>query len=189
MLSQPMRLHASSCAFFVVICLASTSFSQTSGPVETPKVSSSHCFSLAEAGLRPDVELCVSAHVYDVVELPDGTRFLDVCPPSLPDAECGFTIVSPRDDRAEVGDLRKLRNQDVRIRGVVRVTHGRMGLTLSHARQLSGGPEKFRPNPLLARNFDAQSNRMPVRDPNLVLSGRHRAFMNNRDQEPTSQAR
>jgi hypothetical protein len=189
MLSQPMRLRAPSCAFFVVICLSSLGFGQQSGPGENPRAASHRCLSLAEAAFRPDMELCVSAHVYDVVELPDGTRFLDVCPPSLPDAECGFTIVSLRDDRAEVGDLRKLRNQDVHIRGMVRLTHGRMGMTLSHARQLSGGPEKFRPNPLLARNFDGQSNRMPVKDPNLSASGRHRAFMNNREQEPTSEAR
>jgi len=142
------------------------------------------CLSLAQASLRPNQELCVAAHVYDVVEVADGTRFLDVCPPSTSDTDCGFTIISLPADRAEVGDLGKYRNQDVRIRGVIRLTHGRMGLTVSHARQFHGGPEKFRPNPLLARNFDGQSNRMPVRDPNLSSSGHHRTFMNNRDQEP-----
>lgn len=142
------------------------------------------CLSLAQAALRPNLELCVAAHVYDVVELADGTRFLDVCSPSTADADCGFAIISLPEDRAEVGDLRKFRNQDVRIRGVIRLTRGRMGLTVSHARQFHGGPEKFRPNPLLTRNFDGQSNRMPVKDPNLSSSGHHRTFMNNRDQEP-----
>jgi hypothetical protein len=160
---------------------------------ETPREQSNDprgtCLSLAQAALRPNLELCVKAHVYDVIELPDGTRFLDVCPPSTADSDCGFTIISRPADRAEVGDLGKFRNQDVRIRGIVRLTHGRMGLTLSHARQFHGGPEKFRPNPLLVRDFDGQSKRMPVKDPNLSSSGHHRTFMNNRDQEPIPSGR
>ena len=30
-------------------------------------------------------DVCVTAHVYDVVQLPDGTRFLDVCTPDTTD--------------------------------------------------------------------------------------------------------
>lgn len=176
------------CALFVW-ALFSTYLSKECCAQDLSKAAGHGCFTLAEASLRPNLDICISAHIYDVVELPDGTRFLDVCPPQLSDGECGFTIVSARADRSEVGDLRKYRNQDVRIRGVVRITRGRMGLSLSHARQFSGGPEKFRPNPLLAHDFDGGSERLPVKDPNLATSGRHRSFMNGHRQEALPVAR
>jgi hypothetical protein len=131
--------------------------------------------------LRKDV--CLSAHIYDVVQLPDGTRFLDVCSPQTTDAQCRFTIVSLPEDRGDVGSLSQYRNQDVQIRGIVEPMHGRAGMVLSHVRQFYGGPPKFRPNPLLARGFSADQSRPPVDDPNLRTQGSGRAFMNTRDQE------
>jgi hypothetical protein len=134
-------------------------------------------------------DLCVEAHVYDVIELADGTRFLDVCPPEIKDDQCRFTLLSLAADREEIGDLRKYRDQDVVVRGIVRSTHGRMGIVISNLRQFHGGPEKFRPNPRLLHGFDAESSRRPIRDPNLVSSGRHRSFMNTQDKGalPTQQ--
>lgn len=129
-------------------------------------------------------DVCISAHIYDVVELSDGTRFLDVCSPQTPDDLCRFTIVSLPEDRTEVGELRKYRDADVDIRGIVQPMHGRAGMLLSHARQFYGGPPKFSPNPLLARGFTAEQERPPIADPNLRRQGGHRAFMNTRDQEP-----
>ena len=125
----------------------------------------------------------MSAHVFGVVELADGTRFLDVCPTDVPDDQCRFTFVSLRADRDAVGDLRKYRDQQVQVRGILRATHGRMGIVISHIRQFSGGPEKFKPNPRLLRDFNGQSDRMPVRDPNLAASGHRRSFMNTADKE------
>ena len=86
-------------------------------------------------------------------------------------------------DQGEVGELSKYRDMDVRIRGIVQPMHGRAGMVLSHARQFSGGPPKFRPNPKLARGFNADQSRTPIADPNLRPQGSGRAFMNNRDQE------
>jgi hypothetical protein len=128
-------------------------------------------------------DICVSAHIYDVVQLPDGTRFLDVCSPQTPDDQCRFTVVSLWADRDEVGELKKYRDANVEIRGVVRPMHGRAGMVLSHARQFYGGPPKFKANPLLARGFSADQERPPINDPNLHAQGGHRAFMNTRDQE------
>ena len=128
-------------------------------------------------------DVCVSAHIYDVVQLSDGTRFLDVCSPETLDADCRFTIVSRWEDRENVGELNKYRNQNVQVRGIVRPMHGRAGMVLSHARQFYGGPPKFKPNPLLARGFSAEESRPPIRDPNLRAQGGRRAFMNSRDQE------
>jgi hypothetical protein len=129
-------------------------------------------------------DICISAHIYDVVQLPDGTRFLDVCSPQTPDANCRFTIVSLREDRVDVGELRKYRDMNVQIRGIVQPMHGRAGMVLSHVRQFNGGPPKFKPNPRLARGFDAETNRPPLNDPNLHAQGGRRAFMNTKDQEP-----
>jgi hypothetical protein len=131
--------------------------------------------------LKKDV--CVTAHVYDVVQLPDGTRFLDVCTPQTPDDACRFTIISLWEDREDVGELRKYRDMDIQVRGIVEPMHGRSGMVLSHARQFYGGPPKFKPNPRLAHGFSADQGRPPVNDPNLRTQGARRAFMNTRDQE------
>jgi hypothetical protein len=130
-------------------------------------------------------DICISAHIYDVVQLQDGTRFLDVCSPETPDAKCRFTVISLPEDHAEVGELTKFRDADVQIRGIVQPLRGRSGMVLSHVRQFYGGPPKFRPNPLLARGFDAEESRAPLDDPNLKSQGGRRGFMNTRDQEKT----
>ncbi len=143
------------------------------------------CVSADQAAKLLNKDVCVSAHVYDVVELPDGTRFLDVCSPQTSDNQCRFTVVSLPEDRREVGELKKYRDANVEIRGIVQPMHGRSGMVLSHARQFYGGPPKFKPNPLLARGFSADEDRAPIHDPNLHSQGGRRAFMNTRDQEPT----
>lgn len=141
------------------------------------------CIPAGQASKFLNKDVCVTAHVYDVVELPNGTRFLDVCSPDTPDDKCQFTIVSFQQDRDEVGGLGKYRDANVNIRGIVQPMHGRAGMILSHARQFYGGPPKFRPNPKLARGFDAEQSRPAVSDPNLRSQGSRRAFMNTRDQE------
>jgi hypothetical protein len=142
------------------------------------------CVPAEQAEKLLNKDICVSAHIYDVVELPDGTRFLDVCSPETPDDQCRFTVVSLPEDRGEVGELKKYRNAEVEIRGIVQPMHGRSGMILSHSRQFYGGPPKFKPNPLLARGFSADEDRAPIRDPDLRPQAGRRAFMNTRDQEP-----
>jgi hypothetical protein len=141
------------------------------------------CVTAEQASKMLNKDICVSTYIYDVVELPDGTRFLDVCPPDTPDDKCRFTVVSYRQDREQVGELRQYRDQNVQIRGIVQPMHGRAGMMLSHARQFYGGPPKFRPNPQLAHGFDAEQSRPPLSDPNLRSQGGRRSFMNTRDQE------
>jgi hypothetical protein len=143
------------------------------------------CVPADRASQMLNKDTCISAHVYDVVQLADGTRFLDVCAPKTPDAQCRFTVVSLSGDRDTVGELTRYRDMDVQIRGIVQPMHGRAGIVLSHARQFNGGPPKFRPNPLLARGFSADESRPPVNDPNLRAQGGRRAFMNTKDQVPT----
>ena len=144
------------------------------------------CITAVEASKLTNKDICVTAHVYNVVELANGTRYLDVCTPETPDAECRFTIVSMPDDRNEVGELRKYRDMDVQVRGIVQPMHGRAGMVLSHARQFRGGPPKFKPNPLLAHGFNGEQTRPPISDPNLRSQGSGRSFMNTREQETRS---
>ncbi len=144
------------------------------------------CVTSVEATKMLNKDVCITAHIYEVVELTDGTRYMDVCAPDMTDANCRFTIVSLGEDRDEVGELRKYRDMDVHIRGIVVPMHGRAGIVLSHARQFNGGPPKFRPNPKLVRGFTGEQERPPIVDPNLRSQGGHRGFMNSRDQVPSS---
>jgi hypothetical protein len=141
------------------------------------------CVSIEQAAKMLNKDVCISAHIYDVVRLSDGTRFLDVCPPATADAACRFTVVSLPQDYDTVGRLQQYRDANVRIRGIVQPMRGRAGILLSHARQFHGGPPRFRPNPLLADGFSADQARPPINDPNLRRQGGRRAFMNSREQE------
>lgn len=168
-----MRLH--SLYYSALVCAVVTTLAFAGSPKT--------CVTTDQASKLMNKDVCVTAHVYDVVELPSGTRFLDVCSPDTSDEKCQFTIVSFREDREQVGELGKYRDSNVNIRGMVQPMHGRAGMVLSHVRQFYGGPPKFRPNPKLARGFDAEQSRPPVSDPNLRHQGGRRAFMNTRDQE------
>jgi hypothetical protein len=141
------------------------------------------CVTADEAAKMLNKEVCISAHVYDVVRLSDGTRFLDVCSPETPDAQCRFTIVSFWQDQDLVGELQKYRDMNVQIRGIVEPMHGRAGMILSHARQFNGGQPRFRPNPMLLRGFSGEQDRNPVNDPEANARGGRRSFMNTRDRE------
>jgi hypothetical protein len=152
-------------------------------PFTAPAGAPKPCVPADQASRLLKKDVCVSAHVYDVVQLPDGTRFLDVCTPQTPDDACRFTIVSLWEDHDEVGELRKYRDMDVQVRGIVEPMHGRAGMVLSHARQFYGGPPMFKPNARLVHGFSADQSRPPVNDPNLRSQGAGRAFMNTRDQE------
>jgi hypothetical protein len=109
--------------------------------------------------------VCVSAHIYSEIDLDDGTRILDLCGPSSPAGSCSFALVSLNADRTSVGDLHPFIGHDVRVRGTVQPVHDRAEILISDSRQFHGKPEKFRPNPELLKNFNAQQNRLPVNDP------------------------
>ncbi len=126
------------------------------------------CYTPEQAGEHAGKEICLSAHVYDVVENADGTRFLDVCKPGTPDESCRFTVVSLAVDRKEVGALDTVREQDVHLRGTVQTLRGQSIMLLSDARQFHGGPEKFRPNPELMRGFSAGSEGLAFKDPAML---------------------
>lgn len=131
------------------------------------------CFDMLQAGQHLNQDVCIHAHVYDVIELTDGTRFLDVCSPETTDAACHFTVISLRQDRKEVGGLDGLRGNEIEIRGTVHSFADRAGIVLSNERQLHGGAEKFRPNPALMKGFSAADSKSAFDDP-AFKSGGHR---------------
>lgn len=167
-----MHLRRSACAALVAVCLSCLCVAEKDKP----------CVTADEASKLLDKDVCLTAHVYDVVQLEDGTRFLDICSADTPDSQCRFTIVSYWGDNDTVGELEKYRDSDVRVRGTVQSMHGRMGLVLSHERQFRGGPPKFRANPRLLHGFAGDGSRPAVRDPNLRAHGAARSFMNRREQ-------
>jgi hypothetical protein len=132
------------------------------------------CYSPEDALAHQNKDVCIAAHVYDVVELADGTRFLDLCSPETPDEKCRFTVMSANGDRQTVGDLSQYRQQDIRIRGVVRPFGGRGEIVVSDARQFHGGAERFRPNPALLHGFSAEDGKTAFSDP-ATKSGKHRS--------------
>jgi hypothetical protein len=134
------------------------------------------CVAVQDVTNHLNRDTCVSAHVYDVVELSDGTRFLDVCSPEVSDEQCRFTVVSPREDRKDVGDLKQLLQQDIQIRGTIRPFAGRAEVVLSHVRQLHGGAEKFRPNPALLPGFSAENGKAAFNNPGTDGSRHRSAF-------------
>ncbi|HEX3435925.1 MAG TPA: hypothetical protein VHT24_04090 [Pseudacidobacterium sp.] len=118
----------------------------------------------------------MSAHVYDIVQLADGTRFLDICKPEMTDEQCHFTVVSKKSDRKDVGDLEQYRQQDIQIRGIVHAYGDQGEIILSHARQFHGGAEKFVPNPALLHGFSAENSRTAFNDPALKGGHHHSVF-------------
>lgn len=129
------------------------------------------CYDPAKVSAYTGKDICLSAHVYAVIETEGGTRYLDVCPASGADSACQLTVVSMPADRRSVGSLAQLEGKDIHLRGVVRETEGHYYLQLSEARQLHGGAEKFRPNSELMRGFSAESGITAFRDPALTSHG------------------
>jgi hypothetical protein len=169
-----MRLRRCPGLMLLFVLSSAASLAAKTTPCVTPE--------MAAASFNKRV--CISAHVFEVVELSDGTRFLDICPPSTPDEQCRFTILNPAENRKSVGQLSNYRNRDLTIRGDVERIDGRYGIILSRQSQLKIAPPKFKPNPLLAHGFSADESRPPVTDPNLRRQGGRRAFMNTRNQQP-----
>ena len=132
------------------------------------------CYSPEEALTHQNKDVCIAAHVYDVVELSDGTRFLDLCSPETSDEDCRFTVMSLNSDRKEVGDLDQYREKNIELRGVVHAYRGRGEILLSHARQFHDGAEKFHPNPALLHGFSAENGKPAINDP-AMRSGHHRS--------------
>ena len=124
-------------------------------------------------------DICVSTHIYDIVVLEDGTRFMDTCSPQTPESSCHFALVTFPSDGKDVGNLEQYRGKDVQVRGIFRTLDQQGVLVVSHSRQFHGGEEKFRPNPALLSGFSAEGDKTAFRDPALSGSRHHNTFSAN----------
>lgn len=115
------------------------------------------CIAPDKALQHVDENVCISAHVYRLVDAADGVHFLDVCRPQTSDADCHFFILSFSRDEKSVGSLQRLVGQDIKIRGTLNTIQGRAVVVLSNKSQLHGGKEKFHPNPRLVASFSAEN--------------------------------
>ena len=156
-------------AWIIALALMTSSAWSSEKSCITPELASKH--------LNKDV--CLMAHVYDVIELADGTRFLDLCSPLTTDAECRFTVVSLKGDRKDVGDLEQYRGLDIQLRGTIRPFNTRTEMVLSRERQFHGGSEKFRPNPTLLKGYSAENHNTAFTD-RAAGSNRHSSSFSQR---------
>ena len=136
------------------------------------------CITPDLAGQHLNKDVCLMAHVYDVIELSDGTRFLDLCSPLTTDSECRFTVVSLNADRKDVGDLEQYRGLDIQLRGTIRPFNARTEMVLSRERQFHGGSEKFRPNPALLKGYSAENHNTAF--PDRAAASRHSSSFSQR---------
>jgi hypothetical protein len=115
------------------------------------------CIAPEDALKHVGKNICITAHIYRVVDATDGIHFIDVCSPETADADCHFFILSLGRDERSVGDLQSLVNRTIQIRGTVHTIQGRAEIVFSSQQQLHGGKEKFHPNPRLVKGFSAEN--------------------------------
>ena len=130
------------------------------------------CTALDDGQLRPSHDACVAAHVYNVVTVENGTRFLDLCSPETADAGCRFSIVSYSADRTSVGNLELLRNTNVEVRGAIQKFGTRYLMVLNDDGQLHHRAPHFRPDPRLLSGFSAADSQ-PQNAPELKVNFHH----------------
>lgn len=115
------------------------------------------CIAPEDALQHINKDICVTAHVYRVVDAADGIHFLDVCSPQTADADCHFFILSFSRDEKSVGYLQSMIGKTIHIRGTVHTIQGRADIVLSNMRQFHGGKEEFHPNQRLLKSFSAEN--------------------------------
>lgn len=117
-------------------------------------------------------DVCVTAHIYRVVDAGEGAHFLDVCSPQTTDADCHFFILSFSHDETSIAYLHGLVGQEIHIRGTVHTMQNHAEITLSDPRQLHGDKGRFQPNPRLAHGFSAENKYHAFRPSNGTLGQR-----------------
>lgn len=131
------------------------------------------CLTLEELQMRTSRDVCIAAHVYDVVTIENGTRFLDLCSAETSDNQCRFSVVSYRADRTSVGNLEQLSGKNVEIRGAIQKFGSRYVMILNDDGQLHHRQPRFRPDPRLLAGFSAEDSQ-PQDAPELKVNFHHR---------------
>ncbi len=114
------------------------------------------CLQPEDALQHVNQDICITAHIYRVVDAVDGIHFLDVCSPETSDADCHFFILSVSSDEKSVRNPANLIGQTIQIRGTVHNIQGRAEIVLSSEEQLHDNKPRFHPNPELVKSFSAE---------------------------------
>ena len=130
------------------------------------------CLTLDELQLRTARDACIAAHVYNVVTVENGTRFLDLCSPETSDAQCRFTVVSYREDHTSAGNLEQLSGRNIEVRGAIEKFGSRYRMILNDDGQLHHRQPRFRPDPRLMTGFSAEDSQ-PQNAPELKVNFHH----------------
>lgn len=130
------------------------------------------CLPMDDGQIHASRDACIAAHVYDVVHI-GATRFLDVCSPETPDAQCRFSVVSYGPDQRSVGDLDSYRGKDIEIRGSVQLFGQRYLMVLNNDGQFHQRPARFQPDPRLLNGFSAEESQ-PSEAPELKVNFHHK---------------
>ncbi|HTK94377.1 MAG TPA: exodeoxyribonuclease VII large subunit [Terriglobales bacterium] len=107
------------------------------------------CIPYSEAAKHVGESVCVTGKVVKVAESKSGTWFLDFCDDYR---KCPFTVVVFARNLRDVGDVRRLAEQQVEIFGKIKLYQARAEIILSDLRQLHGAAAKLPPMP---KEYDA----------------------------------
>jgi hypothetical protein len=151
------------CLYFFLLMAASAASAAAASPP---------CMPVEDSRIHTSRDTCLAVHVYHVVTLDGGLRFLDVCSPETSDEACHFSIVSYPEDRDRVGDLKPLQGQTILVRGAVQKFGSRLLIVLNDQKQLHGGQQPFRPDPRLLNGFSAEDAK-PADAPELRVNFHH----------------
>jgi hypothetical protein len=108
------------------------------------------CIPFTEARQHLGEDQCVTGRVLRVKHMSRGVTLFDFCQDSM---VCPFTVVVFPHDLKRVGDVTKLQDRVIEIRGPVKEYDGRAEIVLEQSRQLGGEGLRIPPLP---KNYDVE---------------------------------
>ena len=113
-------------------------------------LASAECIPFTEAPDHLGETRCVKGKVVNIGESKSGSLYLNFCEDYK---KCAFAVVVFPSALKNVGDVRKLKDQDIEIFGKITEWRGRTEMVLRELRQLKGEAAKIPPIP---KDYDVQ---------------------------------
>jgi hypothetical protein len=108
------------------------------------------CIPFTDAPQHLGESRCVKGKVVNIGESKSGSLYLNFCEDYK---KCAFAVVVFPSALKDVGDVRKLKDQDIEIFGKITEWRGRTEMVLRELRQLKGEAAKIPPIP---KDYDVQ---------------------------------
>jgi len=102
------------------------------------------CVPIREASQHVGQTACVTGKVLRVKVGPRGVHFLDFCPDQM---SCPFSVVVFPHDLKDVGDVRRLADRMIEIKGSIKLYDGRPEIILRKVGQITNGALLIPPLP------------------------------------------